>query len=116
MVAPTTAQFIEGLAMTAAESVLAGRPVVISSVVPAWEVLGRAAIKAETGSVDSFVEAFCKLALDPEFYEECQRATASAQVQFYDRRQGLGAVLQRAIAALDLDSILKTPHPEPRKR
>jgi glycosyltransferase involved in cell wall biosynthesis len=54
MVVPTTSQFVEGLAMTAAESVLAGRPVVVSSVVPAWEVLGRAAIKAETALLGLF--------------------------------------------------------------
>jgi hypothetical protein len=59
-----------------------------------------AAIKAQTDDVDNFVEVFCKLALDPDYYEECQRATAHAQLQFYDRSQGLGAVLARAIAAL----------------
>jgi glycosyltransferase involved in cell wall biosynthesis len=100
MVVPTTSQFIEGLAMTAAESVLAGRPVVVSGVVPAWEVLGRAAIKAETDSADSFAGAFRRLVLNPEHYSECQRATVDARAQFYDRSQGLGAVLRRAIAAL----------------
>jgi glycosyltransferase involved in cell wall biosynthesis len=64
-VVPTTGGFSEGLAMTAAEAVLAGRPVVMSKVVPAWEVLGEAAIRAETNNVDSFVDAFRKLALEP---------------------------------------------------
>lgn len=100
MVVPTTSQFIEGLAMTAAESVLAGRPVVVSGVVPAWEVLGHAAIKAETDSADSFARAFRRLVLDPEHYIECQRATVDARAQFYDRSQGLGAVLRRAIDTL----------------
>jgi glycogen(starch) synthase len=100
MIVPTTSQFKEGLAMTAAESVLAGRPVVMSSVVPAWEVLDRAAIKAETGSADSFVGIFRRLAQDAEYYEQHRRATAEAQAQFYDRSQGLGAVLMRAVAAL----------------
>jgi glycosyltransferase involved in cell wall biosynthesis len=100
MVVPTTAQFIEGLAMTAAESVLAGRPVVVSSVVPAWEILGLAAIRAEAGNPDSFADAFRRLALDAEYYAECRRATEAVQAQFYDRSQGLGAVLARAIAAL----------------
>jgi glycogen synthase len=107
MVVPTTSQFCEGLAMTAAEGVLAGRPVVLSTVVPAWEVLGNAAIKAETDSVDSFVEAFRKLALDPDHYDHCQRATFAPQKQFYDTSQGLGAVLGDAIAALT------DPHFEP---
>jgi glycosyltransferase involved in cell wall biosynthesis len=98
MVAPTTSGFQEGLAMTVAEGVLAGRPGVVSSVVPAWEVLGGAAIVAQAENVDSFVDAFRRLLLEPEHYEACRRATAEVQGQFYDAFQGLGAVLGRAIA------------------
>ncbi len=98
MIVPTTSDFCEALPMVAAESILAGRPVVVSTVVPAWEVLGHAAIKAETDNVESFVEAFRKLASDPAFYAECQRATAAAQSQFYDAQQGLGNVLGRAVS------------------
>jgi glycogen(starch) synthase len=100
MIVPTMPDFCEGLAMTAAECVLAGRPVVVSSVVPAWEVLGGAALKAEAGSVASFVEAFKRLAFESGCYEGCQRATAAAQGQFYDRSQGLGNVLGRAVLAV----------------
>ncbi|MBV8113957.1 MAG: glycosyltransferase family 4 protein [Silvibacterium sp.] len=101
MVVPTTSEYNEGLAMTAAEAVLAGRPVVLSTVVPAWEVLGDAAIKVETGDVDGFVEKFRKLATDRAYYDHCAQATQSVQQQFYDTAQGLGAVLGRAIDALD---------------
>lgn len=101
MVAPTTSQFQEGLAMTAVEAVLAGRPVVLSAVVPAWEVLGGAAIKVETDNVDSFVETFRRLALDRAYYDACRSAAATVRAPFYDRSQGLGNVLGRAISALD---------------
>lgn len=101
MVVPTTSRFCEGLAMTAAESVLAGRPVVVSATVPAWEILGDAAVKAETDNIESFVQAFKKLALNPSFYQSSQGATRAAQAQFYDRSQGLGAVCGRALAGLD---------------
>jgi glycosyltransferase involved in cell wall biosynthesis len=100
MVVPTTSHFPEGLAMTAAEAILAGRPVVVSSVVPAYEILGPAAIRVETDNPDAFVAALRRLALDPEYYRRCQRATANVQAQFYDRSKGLGAVLGRAISAL----------------
>ena len=100
MIVPTMPDFCEGLAMTAAECVLAGRPVVVSSVVPAWEVLGGAALKAEAGNVGSFVEAFKRLAFEPGCYEACQRATAQVQGQFYDRGRGLGSVLGRAVVAV----------------
>lgn len=98
-VVPTTAEYIEGLAMTAAEAVLAGRPVVLSTVVPAWEVLGDAAIRVDAGNVDSFVDAFRKLALDADYYERCRRATIDAQAQFCNASEGLGTVLGRAISA-----------------
>jgi glycogen synthase len=104
MIVPTTSTFCEALPMVAAESVLAGRPVVVSTVVPAWQVLGSAAIKAETDNVESFVEAFRKLASDQKYYEECQRATAAVQSQFYDAQQGLGNVIGRAVIKLNGDS------------
>ncbi len=100
IVVPTTSGFCEGLAMTAAEGVLAGRPVVVSTVVPAWEVLGDAAIVAQAENVDSFVDAFRRLLLEPDYYEKCQRATVEAQAQFYHEPEGLGAVLGRAISDL----------------
>jgi glycogen synthase len=100
MVVPTTSGFFEGLAMSAAESVLSGRPVVVTSVVPAWEVLGDAAIKVETDNLESLIDAFCKLAQNPELYDKCQRATAGVQAQFYDRSNGLGNTLGRAIMNL----------------
>jgi len=99
MIAPTTSGFQEGLAMTVAEGVLAGRPGVVSTVVPAWEVLGDAAIVAQAENVDSFVEIFRRLLLEPEYYEACRRATTAVQGQFYDVELGLGAVLGRAIKA-----------------
>ena len=83
--------------MTAAECVLAGRPVVVSSVVPAWEVLGGAALKAEAASVVSFADAFKRLAFEPGCYEACRRATEAVQGQFYDRSRGLGNVLGGAV-------------------
>jgi glycogen(starch) synthase len=100
MIAPTTSGFCEGLAMTAAEGVLAGRPVVVSTVVPAWEVLGGAAVVAQAEDVESFVDAFSRLLLEPDYFEQCQRATADARSQFYYAPAGLGAVLGHAISAL----------------
>ena len=99
-VVPTTSQYREGLAMTAVEATLAGRPVVISEVVPAGEVLGEAAISVTTDDVDSFVAAFRKLVTDRSYYEAHCCAPAAVQEQFYDVSQGLGFVLGRAISTL----------------
>lgn len=100
MIVPTTSRFCEGLPLVATEAILAGRPVVLSSVVPGADVLGDATIEADADSVDSFVAAFRKLALDPDFYDARQRATRTAQAQFYDRSQGLGTVLGKAISTI----------------
>jgi glycosyltransferase involved in cell wall biosynthesis len=99
MLVPTTSRFAEGLAMTAVEGVLAGRPVVVSSVVPAGEILGDAAIRAKADDVASFDAIFRRLALDSDYYDLCSKATATARGQFYKRSEGLGEVLGRAIAA-----------------
>lgn len=99
-IVPTTSRYREGMAMTAIEAILAGRPVVISDVVPAGEVLGDAAIKAATDDVDSFVAVFRKLATDPSYYDAHCAAPARVRDQFYDTSQGLGDVLGRAISSL----------------
>ena len=41
-----------------------------------------------------------RLASDAEYYEEHRRATAGVQDQFYDRQQGVGNAIMRAIASL----------------
>lgn len=99
-IVPTRGDYREGLAMTAAEAVLAARPVVLSAVVPAWEVLGDAAVRVATHDVDGFVSAIRKLAHDHTHYERCRQAAHDMQGQFYDVSQGLGAVLGRAITSL----------------
>ena len=100
VVVPTMPTYNEGLAMTAAEAVLAGRPVVLSSVVPAWEVLGDAAIRVAPDDLAGFVSAFRRLAFDADYYESRRSATASVQSQFYDSTQSLGAVIGRVIPDL----------------
>jgi glycogen synthase len=101
MIVPTTSGYSEGLAMTAAEAVLAGRPVVLSTVVPAWEVLGEAAIRVPPDDVVGFVDAFRKLAQDQAFYDRCRAATAAVQGQFYDSSLSVGSVLGRVISNLN---------------
>ena len=99
-IVPTMADYSEGLAMTAAEAILAGRPVVVSKVVPAWEILGPAAVIAETGNTESFADALSRLALDVPFYRSCEAATTKVQEQFYRESSGLGAVIGQAITAI----------------
>jgi len=88
--------------MTAVEGILTGRPVVLSSVVPAAEVLGNATIVADTEDVESFARAFRGLLLNPGEYQAHQQATRAVQAQFYDQSVGLGNILGRAIEELGI--------------
>jgi glycogen synthase len=97
-IVPTRSSFTEGLAMTAAEAILAGRPVVTNPVVPALEVLRLACIEAKTDDVNSHFEAVMKIATDAAVYDRARTACYHYQAQFYDRQQyGLNAVLKQAL-------------------
>lgn len=96
-IVPTRSGFTEGLAMTAAEAILAGRPVITNPVVPALEVLRPAAVAAKTDDVQSYVDQILKLIDDPQWYARMVAACPDVAEQFYDREQGLTAVLHRLL-------------------
>jgi glycogen synthase len=100
-IVPTRSSFIAGLEMTAAEAILAGRPLITNPVVPALELLRPACVEARTDDVDSYVEGVLKLIGDREYYESLRRACPELGEQFYDRSLGLTAVLKRAIEPLE---------------
>jgi len=94
---PTTSRFAEGLAMVAAESILAGRPIITNPVVPASEILKDAAIIAETDNVDSYVGEIIKLVQNKELYQEKADACKQLGHQFLDRSKGKTAVLENIL-------------------
>ncbi|MGO9600743.1 MAG: hypothetical protein ACLP7Q_22415 [Isosphaeraceae bacterium] len=55
---------------------------------------------ARTDDVDSYVEQVLKLISDREYYESLRRACPDLGEQFYDREQGMTAVLKRVIQPL----------------
>ena len=97
-IVPTRSDFAEGMAMTAIEAILSGRPVITSPVVPALEVLQPACLAAKTNDVDSYVDAVIELIVKPALYENLSRSCEALQADFYDRSQSSGAVLMRAIS------------------
>ncbi len=99
-IVPTRSSFAEGLAMTAAEAVMAGRPVVTNPVVPALEILRPACVAGQTNDVDSHVAAVLKLIGDRERYESMRRACPELAEQFFDRSRGLAEVLKRWIVPI----------------
>jgi len=96
-IVPTTSGFSEGLAMTAVESVLAGRPVITSSVVPALSEMRPACYEAVTDDIDSYVSGVEKIALSKPLYEKMRLSCMDEALQFLDRDQGLTVVLKKAL-------------------
>lgn len=96
VVVPTRSTFAEGLAMTAVEAVLSGRPVVTNSNVPALQLLGPACAIARPDDVHSHAEAIWSLANDQAAYERLRLACATQGQEFLDRRHGLAAALSQA--------------------
>lgn len=101
-IVPTRSSFAEGLAMTAAEAILSGRPIIANATVPALEVLRPAALEGRTNDVASYVGVIERLFEDPAIYGRLCSECAPLQKQFYDRSKGLAAVLSAAI--LDMHS------------
>ena len=83
--------------MTAAESILAGRPIVTNAVVPALEILRAASIEAKTDDQESYRHCVESLAMDETLYTRLADARADLQAQFYDRQLGLNPVLKQAL-------------------
>ena len=98
-IVPTRSLFEEGLAMTAVEAILAGRPVVTNPVVPAHEVLAPAVVLGRTNDPASHAKAVIRIAGDRALYGRLRDACADLRAPFYDRRQGLTAVLREIVDA-----------------
>jgi glycogen synthase len=97
VVVPTRSNFNEGLAAVAAEAVLLGRPVIVSGVVPAGEVLGDAALAAATDDAGSFARLLTRLADDVSLYQHHRLACKAARAQFLDADRGLGQAIAAAV-------------------
>lgn len=100
IIAPTTSDFIEGFNKVVAEGVLAGKPVVTSSICPALEYVRDAVVEVPPDDVRAYGDAILRLREDSAFYESKCRGCASAQDQFYDASRGWAAALAAAISDL----------------
>ena len=98
LIVPTRSDFCEGMPMVCAEAILAGRPVITSPVSNAMDVIAGAVIPARTDDPKSYAEAIQRVSADPDTYERYRGASLSVQEQFYDRRCGFAAALERALS------------------
>ena len=96
-IVPTRSLFAEGLAMTAAEAVLAGRPLVSNPLVPATELLAPACMMAQSNDYESHADAVIELSRNQALYEQLCSACLGLGDEFLDPRQGLRAAVARIL-------------------
>lgn len=104
-IVPTRSGFNEGLAMTAAEAALAGRPVITSTIVPALELLEDAAVAYRADDPASCADEVLKLIDDPERYRRLVDNAKVAARPFLDRSNGLTQALKDVLG--DMPRALK---------
>ena len=97
VIVPTRSSFTEGMPQVCAEAVLSGIPVIASQVANAFDVIGDAAIRAETDDVASYVRAIRSLIQDPELYRRSRSECPKVAPQFLDRAQSYPAALDRLL-------------------
>ncbi len=99
LIVPTTADFIEGFNQVVVEGVLAGRPVITSTVCPALEYVRDAVLAVEPGDVAGYAAALTRLHTDETLYAQMRAADVQYQAQFYDVKRSWAAALKRALSS-----------------
>ncbi|HZL37571.1 MAG TPA: glycosyltransferase family 4 protein [Tepidisphaeraceae bacterium] len=97
IIAPTTSDFIEGFNKVVAEGVLAGKPVITSSICPALEYVRDAVVEVPPNDVAAYGDAILRLRDDAALYEAKRQGCATSQPPFYDAVRGWGAAVRRMV-------------------
>jgi glycogen(starch) synthase len=79
------------------EGVLAGRPVVTSSVCPALDYVRAAVVEVPPDDVAAYADALLRLKTDPELYAQKRVASAGVRQMFYEDGRGWAAAVERAV-------------------
>lgn len=101
VIVPTTTDFSEGFNKVVAEGVLAGRPVVTSSVCPALAELGDAVVEVPPDDVAAYANAIVHLCENRAYYQSKVDACTAVQGQFYDPQRGWAAALREILNNLE---------------
>jgi glycogen synthase len=98
VIVPTTTEFIEGFNQVVIEGVLAGRPVITSSICPALSYVRDAVVEVGPDDVAGYGDAIIRLHEDRQLYREKRLSCRSFQPQFYDLQQGWEAALRMIVS------------------
>lgn len=100
VVCPTTSAFNEGLALVGFEAAAHGVPTLLSSVVPASELLRDACMVFEADNGSALQRSLQILTTDKAVYSGLRRGVAHIQHSLYDRSQSWGSHLSSALLSL----------------
>lgn len=98
VIVPTTTDFVEGFNKVVAEAVLAGRPVITSSVCPALSYVRDAVVEVLPDDVKGYGDAILALCDNAALYDAKRRGCETAKEQFYDPSRSWAATLKRVLA------------------
>ena len=98
LICPTRTDFNEGLAFVCFEAALHGVPTVMSSVVPAQDLLENAAVVFPANSMEELTSAIASLTDNQENYEEHSRTTLERSKLLFDRSNSWGNQLFKLIS------------------
>ncbi|MDB5331289.1 MAG: glycosyltransferase [Phycisphaerales bacterium] len=102
VIAPTTSDFIEGFNKVVAEGVLAGKPVITSSVCPALEYVREAVVEVPPNDVKAYGDAILRLREETDFYRSKREGCSAAQAQFYDAKKGWAAAVKKMLRIIGM--------------
>lgn len=108
VVVPTRKDFVEGFNQVVAEGVLAGRPVITSSVCPAIAYVAPAVVEVPPEDLDAYVDAIEQLYGDRTFYEAKQQGSYAVREQFFQANYSWGAALKGVLTSPEYQSALET--------
>ena len=97
LVCPTMSSFNEGLAVVGFEAAAHGIPSVVSSVVPALDLLADSCTVHEVDNPAALEKAISRLIDNPVAYRDACAATAMVRDKIYDRSLSWGSGLFRAL-------------------
>lgn len=97
VIVPTRKTFVEGFCKVIAEGILAGRPVITSSVCPALPYVASGAVEVAPEDVQGYKNAILKLCDDPAYYKAKRQGCFEVQEQFYNPSNSWGNVLKQAL-------------------
>jgi glycosyltransferase involved in cell wall biosynthesis len=99
-VVPTTVEFVEGFNQVVVEALLAGRPVITSSVCPAVEYVEPAVLQVPPDDGDAYERAILTLADDAATYERLRAACEPVCRKFLDDATSFRTALRHVLSAV----------------